>query len=40
VQAGTIDVLLAQLCLRHGLTMLTLDKVFAQMARFVPLSLA
>jgi predicted nucleic acid-binding protein len=40
VQARTIDVLLAQLCLRHGLLMLTLDKDFAHMARFVPLHLA
>jgi hypothetical protein len=40
VQAGTIDVLLAQLCIRHGLSMLSSDKDFAHMARFVPLSLA
>ena len=40
VQAGTIDVLLAQLCLRHGLSILTLDRDFAHMARLVPLSLA
>jgi predicted nucleic acid-binding protein len=39
VQAGTIDVLLAQLCLRHRLSMLTLDADFAHMARFVPLAL-
>ena len=39
VQAATIDVLLAQLCLRHRLSMLTLDADFAHMARFVPLAL-
>ncbi len=40
VQAGTIDVLLAQLCLRHELFILTLDADFRHMARHVPLSLA
>jgi predicted nucleic acid-binding protein len=40
IQAGTIDVLLAQLCLRHGLAMLTLDGDFYHMARFIPLSFA
>jgi predicted nucleic acid-binding protein len=40
VQAGTIDVLLAQLCLRHHLSLLTLDRDFHHMARFLPLSLA
>jgi len=40
VQAGTIDVLLAQLCLRHGLCILTADADFAHMARFIPLRLA
>jgi len=39
-QAGTIDVLLAQLCLRHGLSLLTSDADFAHMARFIPLRLA
>lgn len=39
VQAGTIDVLLAQLCLRHGLHLLTLDKDFEHMRKHVPLSL-
>lgn len=39
VQAGTIDVLLAQLCLRHGLSILTLDADFAHMTRFAPLVL-
>jgi predicted nucleic acid-binding protein len=38
VQAGTIDVLLAQLCLRHGLWLLSLDKDFEYMARHIPLS--
>ena len=40
VQAGTIDVLLAQLCLRHRLCILTLDSDFNHIARFTPLSLA
>ncbi len=40
VQAGTIDVLLAQLCIRHGLSILAADADFAHMARFVPLNLA
>jgi len=39
VQAGTIDVLLAQLCLRHQLSLLTLDHDFHHMARFIALSL-
>lgn len=33
VQIGTIDALLAQLCLRHDLTMLTTDRDFIHMAR-------
>ena len=32
IQIGTIDALLAQLCLRHGLTMLTADKDFRNIA--------
>jgi len=32
VQVGTIDALLAQLCIRHGLTMLTADKDFGRIA--------
>jgi predicted nucleic acid-binding protein len=32
VQAGTIDALLAQLCLRHGLTMLSADDDFGHIA--------
>lgn len=33
VQVGTIDALLAQLCLRHKLTLLTADHDFTRMAR-------
>ena len=33
VQVGTIDALLAQLCIRHKLTLLTTDKDFHQTAR-------
>ena len=33
VQVGTIDALLAQLCIRHDLTMLTLDRDFDGIAR-------
>ena len=29
VQIGTIDALLAQICIRHGLTLLTADKDFS-----------
>lgn len=32
VQVGTIDALLARLCIRHGLTMLTIDQDFGRMA--------
>jgi len=39
VQIGTIDALLAQLCIRHGLVMLTTDKDFALAARHCPLQL-
>lgn len=39
VQLGTIDALLAQLCIRHGLAMLTTDRDFAAAARHVPLKL-
>jgi predicted nucleic acid-binding protein len=38
VHAGTIDALLAQLCVRHDLTMLTTDKDFRNMATVVSLS--
>ena len=37
IQAGTIDALLAQLCIRHGLTLLTTDNDFVHAARRCPL---
>jgi predicted nucleic acid-binding protein len=37
VQIGTIDALLAQLCIRHELTLLTTDKDFVQAAAHCPL---
>ena len=36
VQVGTIDALLAQLCIRHDLTMLTADKDFGRIAPITP----
>ena len=39
VQIGTIDALLAQLCLHHDLTMLTTDKDFHDIARHCALKL-
>jgi predicted nucleic acid-binding protein len=36
VQAGTIDALLAQLCIRHELTLLTTDADFKNIARVKP----
>ena len=39
VRAGTIDVLIAQLCLRHGLSLLSNDADFVHMGKHVPLSL-
>ena len=39
VQIGTIDALLAQLCIRHDLTMLTTDKDFERIADHFPLRL-
>ena len=33
IQAGTIDVLLAQMCIRHELSMLTTDADFTRIAR-------
>jgi predicted nucleic acid-binding protein len=36
VQAGTIDALIAQLCIRHELTLLTTDKDFMHMQRIMP----
>jgi predicted nucleic acid-binding protein len=37
VQVESVDALLAQLCLRYDLTMLTADKDFRHMARHCPL---
>ena len=37
VQVGTIDALLAQLCIRHDLTLLTTDNDFAHAATHCPL---
>ncbi|QQS00977.1 MAG: PIN domain-containing protein [Austwickia sp.] len=37
VQIGTIDALIAQLCLGRGLTLLTTDRDFRHAARHVPL---
>jgi predicted nucleic acid-binding protein len=39
VQVGTIDALLAQLCIRHRLRMLTADADFRHVARHAPLLL-
>lgn len=39
VQAGTIDALFVQLCIRHDLAMLTTDRDFELMARHVDLRL-
>ena len=39
IQIGTIDALLAQLCLRHDLTMLTADRDFRNIARHCALKL-
>lgn len=39
VQIGTIDALLAQLCIRHDLTMLTSDRDFRHMAGLCSLKL-
>ncbi len=33
VQMGTVDALIAQLCIRHGLTLLTADQVFTHAAK-------
>jgi len=38
VQIGTIDALLAQLCIRHDLTLLTTDNDFTHAARHCPLA--
>ena len=37
VQAGTIDALIAHLCIRHGLTLLSTDQDFENIARHTPL---
>jgi predicted nucleic acid-binding protein len=39
VQIGTIDALLAQLCLRHDLMMLTADKDFSRVAEHAALKI-
>ena len=39
VQVGTIDALLAQLCIRHDLVMLSADQDFAHVADWTPLRL-
>lgn len=39
VQVGTIDAILAQLCLRYDLTLLTTDKDFVAISAHVPLRL-
>ncbi len=39
VQLGTIDALLAQLCIRHELVLLSTDEDFTRVARHAPLSL-
>lgn len=39
VQIGTIDALLARLCIRHELTMLSTDRDFAAVATMSPLEL-
>ncbi len=39
IQTGTIDALLAQLCVRHELTMLTTDRDFHNIAAVVSLSI-
>ena len=38
VQVGTIDALLAQLCVRHKLTLLTTDNDFVHASKHCPLS--
>lgn len=39
VQLGTIDALLAQLCVRHGLTLLTTDKDFVHASKHCKLAI-
>jgi len=40
IEVGTIDALLAQLCLRHDLALLTTDLAFNRVADVVPLTVA
>ncbi|MYB26393.1 MAG: PIN domain-containing protein [Candidatus Dadabacteria bacterium] len=39
IQVGTIDALLAQICIRHDLVMLTADRDFSRIAEWTPLQL-
>ena len=39
VQVETIDALIAQLCIRHGLTLLSTDRDFENIARHMPLKI-
>jgi predicted nucleic acid-binding protein len=39
VQVGTIDALIAQLCIRHALTLLSTDQDFGSIARHTPLKI-
>jgi predicted nucleic acid-binding protein len=39
IQVGTIDALIAQLCIRHELTLLSTDRDFTQIAAIVPFAL-
>ena len=39
IQIGTIDALLAQICIRHKLVMLATDLDFSHMAKWTPLQL-
>ncbi|MCY3624462.1 MAG: PIN domain-containing protein [Candidatus Dadabacteria bacterium] len=39
IQVGTIDALLAQLCIRHNLVMLTTDRDFSHISEWTPLQL-
>ena len=40
VQLGTVDALIAQLCIENDLALLTTDKDFTHAARWIPLRLA
>lgn len=37
IQVGTMDALIAELCVRHGLTLLSADQDFESIARHTPL---